>query len=79
MLHLAPCICLCVHHHGIFIGPNFWHERVDGRKVIEGIVRGPPFVDLKVSRITVVVQGDFFHWYPPKKYGKHRLGESTLT
>ena len=25
--------------------------------------------------------GYFFHWYPPKKlkYGKPRLGESTLT
>ena len=23
--------------------------------------------------------GCFFHWYPPKKYGKPRLGESTLT
>ena len=25
------------------------------------------------------IQGDFFHWYPPKKfkYGKPRLGEST--
>ena len=28
-----------------------------------------------------MIQGDFFHWYPPKKlkYGKPRLGESTLT
>ena len=28
-----------------------------------------------------IIQGDSFHWYPPKKlkYGKHRLGESTLT
>ena len=28
-----------------------------------------------------IVQGDFFHWYPPKKlkYGKPGLGESTLT
>ena len=27
------------------------------------------------------IQGVFFHWYPPKKlkYGKPRLGESTLT
>ena len=27
------------------------------------------------------LQGVFFNWYPPKKlkYGKHRLGESTLT
>ena len=27
------------------------------------------------------LQGDFFHWYPPKnlKYGKPKLGESTLT
>ena len=27
------------------------------------------------------IQGDFFHWYPPKKlkHGKPRLGESTLT
>ena len=27
------------------------------------------------------IQGDFFNWYPPKKlkYGKPRLGESTLT
>ena len=27
------------------------------------------------------IQGVFFHWYPPKKlkYGKSRLGESTLT
>ena len=27
------------------------------------------------------VQGDFFHWYPPKKlkYVKPRLGESTST
>ena len=27
------------------------------------------------------IQGDFFHWYPPKKlkYGKPRLGDSTLT
>ena len=23
--------------------------------------------------------GCFFHWYPPKKYGNSRLGESTLT
>ena len=23
--------------------------------------------------------GCFFDWYPPKKYGKPRLGESTLT
>ena len=29
----------------------------------------------------VNIQGDFCHWYPPKKlkYGKPRLGESTLT
>ena len=29
----------------------------------------------------VQLQGVFFHWYPPKKlkYGKPRLGESTLT
>ena len=28
-----------------------------------------------------IIQGDFFHWYPPKKlkYGKPRLDESTLT
>ena len=28
-----------------------------------------------------IIQGGFFHWYPPKKlkYGKPRLGESTLT
>ena len=28
-----------------------------------------------------IIQGGFFHWYPPKKlkYGKLRLGESTLT
>ena len=26
------------------------------------------------------IQGVFFlHWYPPKKYGKPRLGESLLT
>ena len=27
------------------------------------------------------IQGDFFHWYPPKKlkYGKPRLGGSRLT
>ena len=29
--------------------------------------------------IDIDIQGDFFHWYPPKKYGKSRLGESTLT
>ena len=30
---------------------------------------------------TWLIQGDFFHWYPSKKlkYGKPRLGESTLT
>ena len=30
--------------------------------------------------VFVFVQGDLFHWYPPKKlkYGKPRLGESTL-
>ena len=29
----------------------------------------------------IFVQGVFFNWYPPKKlkYGKPRLGESTLT
>ena len=29
--------------------------------------------------VAIIVQGVFFHWYPPKKYGKPRLGESTLT
>ena len=31
--------------------------------------------------IWVYIQGVFFNWYPPKKlkYGKPRLGESTLT
>ena len=30
---------------------------------------------------SLYIQGFFFHWYPPKKlkYGKPRLGESTLT
>ena len=35
-----------------------------------------------ISVTGVIVQGVFFlHWYPPKelKYGKPRLGESTLT
>ena len=31
--------------------------------------------------ILQIVQGVFFHWYSPEKlkYGKPRLGESTLT
>ena len=31
--------------------------------------------------ILMINTGCFFHWYPPKmlKYGKPRLGESTLT
>ena len=37
-------------------------------------------VKVKVSS-NIIIQGVFFHWYPPKKlkYGKPRLGESTLT
>ena len=33
------------------------------------------------TSIRIYLQGVFFHWYPPKKlkYGKPRLGESTLT
>ena len=36
---------------------------------------------LKLMLEIVIVQGDFFHWYPTKKlkYGKPRLDESTLT
>ena len=31
--------------------------------------------------LTIDIQGVFFNWYPPKKlkYGKPRLGVSTLT
>ena len=39
-------------------------------------------VQLKLNGMNYLylnVQGVFFHWYPPKKYGKPRLGESTLT
>ena len=34
-----------------------------------------------IDQRMMILQGDFFHWYPPKKlkYGKPRLGESTLT
>ena len=33
-----------------------------------------------IDRATRLIQGDFFHWSPPKKleYGKPRIGESTL-
>ena len=38
-------------------------------------------VQLEVDNDSFIVQGDFFNWYPPKKlkYGKPRLGESTVT
>ena len=48
----------------------------------------PTFKDFTRSDATVSqhclsqdLQGVFFNWYPPKKlkYGKPRLGESTLT
>ena len=36
---------------------------------------------LHLIYLHMIIQGDFFHWYPPKKlkYGKPRLGESTST
>ena len=36
-------------------------------------------LDYKIQVWSSIIQGVFFHWYPPKKYGKPRLGESTLT
>ena len=37
--------------------------------------------DLCLHYQLMIIQGVFFNWYPPKKlkYGKPRLGESTLT
>ena len=41
--------------------------------------------DVQAASVTTAfieyIQGVFFNWYPPKKlkYGKPRLGESTLT
>ena len=42
------------------------------RLAVAGLMVFPP---------PLLIQGVFFHWYPPKKlkYGKPRLGESTLT
>ena len=39
------------------------------------------FLALWIFFICLFIQGVFFHWYPPKKlkYGKPRLGGSTLT
>ena len=51
----------------------------------EGGTVPPPFniiPTLKVTNIIVtIIQGDFFHWNPPKKlkFGKPRLGEFTFT
>ena len=50
-------------------------------------ITGLPFPRIRDLRaifkaaLMAVDTGCFFHWYPPKKlkYGKPRLGESTLT
>ena len=45
----------------------------------ESLIQIHPLLKILVN--SKVIQSDFFHWYPPKKlkYGKPRLGESTLT
>ena len=38
-------------------------------------------LNINLINWNLIIQGVFFNWYPPKKlkYGKPRLGESTLT
>ena len=44
-------------------------------------LHGPKKKQFFGSVVLPIIQGVFFNWYPPKKlkYGKPRLGESTLT
>ena len=46
-----------------------------------GICKGMDTSSCLVAWDWADIQGDFFHWASPKKlkYGKPRLGESTLT
>ena len=52
------------------------------RMYCKGALLDMPGHDLQASEEIVmdIYTGCFFlYWYPPKKYGKPRLGESTLT
>ena len=52
-------------------------------EIEEGILEvAPNTLPKKITiKAQMIIQGVFFNWYPPKKlkYGKPRLGESTLT
>ena len=42
-------------------------------------IKSDGFIMVQSVSTYYIVQGVFFNWYPPKKYGKPRLGESTAT
>ena len=67
--HLLMCFEMLKHIPEVIIHPTRFYEK--GR--VKFCQRKHPFVKY--------LQGVFFNWYPPKKlkYGKPRLGESTLT
>ena len=50
------------------------------RRVLSPLILAPWNLQLRWET-ELIIQGVFFQWYPPKKlkYGKPRLGESTLT
>ena len=67
--HLLMCFEMLKHIPEVIIHPTRFYEK--GR--VKFCQRKHPFVKY--------LQGVFFNWYPPKKlkYGKPRLGVSTLT
>ena len=73
-----PCILFLMHRLCIFAN-KLWCSLVHGVQ----IPRPLPHTDQHLLKLkgSALYTGCFFNWYPPKKlkYGKPRLGESTLT
>ena len=57
------------------------HSKYEGSYKKKARRRFLKTISLKLTKRMKIQGVFFFHWYPPKKlkYGKHRLGESTLT
>ena len=62
----------------ILIPKHPWKSKIG---LLQTILAAKRYVSFFWVTLYMIIQGDFFHWYPPKKlkYVKPRLGESTLT
>ena len=74
-----PAFCMILVHLHTAFGMDGWYWMVISKWAEAfGAKRT---INSYTTEFIYMLQGDFFHWYPPKKlkFGKPRLGESSLT